>query len=375
MIRASILLLLLAAPAWGEPALVFDRPTRSVRVTGVAPEVLAAIKERSPAPSVLTQAFAVYFEDAATAMLGDYQVDSNALRFTPRFPFMPERTHRAIFDPLALAEILGLPERAASGIQRLSFRIDAPERRSATRVTAVYPSGEVVPANLLRIYIVFSQPMSRRGIERHIQLLGENGDPVEHPFLDMEDGLWDPGARRLTLILDPGRIKRGLALNEIKGPPLRPGGRYRLVISADAKDAEGSPLAEKFSKEYRVGPADRTTPDPRKWKLTVPRAGTRESLVVVADRELDQPLFERLVRVEDATGSPLDGEAMVQYGGTQWRFAPIKAWRPGRYRLRVAAELEDLAGNRPTRLFDQPTDTSGIRREARDVVVPLRVSK
>jgi hypothetical protein len=300
MIRASILLLL-AAPAWGEPALVFDRATRSVRVTGVAPEVLAAVKEQSPAASALTRAFAVYFEDATTPMLGDYQVDGNALRFTPRFPFMPERTHRAMFDPLALAEILGLPERPAPGVQRLSFRIDAPERRSATHVTAVYPSGDVVPANLLRIYIVFSQPMSRRGIERHIQLLGENGKPVEHPFLDLEDGLWDPGARRLTLVLDPGRIKRGLALNAVKGLPLRPGARYHLVISAEAKDAEGSPLAENFSKEYRVDPADRTTPDPRKWKLTVPRAGTRELLVVVADRALDQPLFERLVRVEDAS--------------------------------------------------------------------------
>jgi hypothetical protein len=374
VIRASILLLL-AAPAWGEPALVFDRPTRSVCVTGVAPDVLAAVKEQSLAASALTRAFAVYFEDATTAMLGDYQVHGNALRFTPRFPFLPGRAHRAIFDPLALAEILGLPERPASGVQRLSFRIDEPERRSATRVTAVYPSGDVVPANLLRIYIVFSQPMSRRGIEHHIQLLGENGEPVEHPFLDMEDGLWDPGSRRLTLILDPGRIKRGLALNELKGLPLRSGGRYRLVVSADASDAEGSPLAENFSKEYRVEPADRTSPDPRKWKVTIPRAGTRELLVVAADKALDQPLFERLVRVEDATGSPLEGEGTVEDGGTQWRFVPAEAWRPGQYRLRVAAELEDLAGNRPTRLFDQPMDTNGIRRQARDVVLPLQIPK
>jgi hypothetical protein len=198
---------------------------------------------------------------------------------------------------------------------------------------------------------------------------------VEHPFLDMEDGLWDPQVRRLTLILDPGRIKRGLALNESKGPPLRPGGRYRLLISAEAKDAEGSPLADNFTKEYRVVSADRSTPDPRAWSLTIPRAGTRGPLIVVADRALDQPLFERLVRVEDASGSPLEGEATVEDGGTQWRFAPAQAWLPGRYRLRVAAELEDLAGNRPTRLFDQPADKSGIRKEARDVLVPLQVSK
>src|SRR5260370_17096912 len=85
--------------------------------------------------------------------------------------------------------------------------------------------------------------------------------------------------------------------------------------------------------------------------------------------------LELMVRVVVRPGGVLEGGPMGEYGGTEWRFAPAKAWRPGRYRLRVAAELEDLAGNRPTRLFDQPTDTSGIRREARDVGVPLRVSK
>jgi len=256
---------------------------------------------------------------------------------------------------------------------RLSFRLDAPEPSAATRVTAVYPAGEVVPANLLRIYIVFSQPMSRRGIEQHIRLLSEGGEPVEHPFLDMKDGLWDPEARRLTLVLDPGRIKRGLALNETMGPPLKAGGRYRLMVSADAKDAEGKPLAQAFTKEYRVASAERSAPDPRKWRIAVPHRATRELLVVTADRPLDQALFERLVRVEDEAGSPLEGEAVVDNAGTSWRFAPAQPWQPGRYRLRVAAQLEDLAGNRPSRLFDEPADASGVRRESREVLVPFEV--
>ena len=374
MIRASALLLLVAPAAWCRPALVFDGSKQSVRATGIAPEALAALKERAPAASELARAFAVYFDSATTAMLGDYEVDGDALLFTPRFPFIPHRTHLAVFDPGALSAILGFPGRPGINVERLSFRPDAPEHRSKPRVVAVYPSGEEVPANLLRIYVVFSQPMSRHGIQRHIQLLSESGKPVEHPFLDMEEGLWDPQARRLTLILDPGRIKQGLALNESKGPPLSPGGRYRLVISGQAEDADGSPLTLDFSKEYHVGSAERTPADPRNWKLIVPRAGTRESLAVIADRAMDQPLFERLVRVEDAAGSPLSGSTTVDGGGTQWRFAPKESWPQGGFNLRVAGELEDLAGNRPTRLFDQPTDASGLRREARDVVVPFRVS-
>jgi len=355
--------------------LAFDAATQSVCATGIAPQVLAAIKEQSPPASAFARAFAVYFDDSTTAMLGDYAVDGDRLRFTPRFPFVPERIHHAILDPSALAAIAGLPAPPAADVQRLGFRIEAREPRPTARVTAVYPSGDVVPANLLRIYVVFSHPMSRRGVERHIRLLDEKGTPVEHPFLDLEESLWDPEARRLTLIFDPGRIKRGLGLNESLGPPLRPGGRYRLVISAETKDAEGTPLAREYSREYRVAAADRTSPDPRKWKISMPHAGTRDTLIVIADKALDQPLFERLLRVEDASGFPLRGDAVVEGRGTQWQFVPAQAWHQGQYLLRVAAELEDLAGNRSTRLFDEPAEASGIRKESRETSVPFQVRK
>lgn len=375
MTRASALFLALFSAAWCHAALAFDSTTQSVRATGIAPQVLAAIKEKSPRPSELTGAFAVYFGDSTTPMLGDYEVVGEVLKFTPRFPFVPGTTHRAFLDPSALAAMVGLPRPAAPVIQRMTFRMEPLERIPTARVKAVYPSGEVVPANLLRIYVVFSHPMSRRGIERHIRLLDENETPVEHPFLDLEEPLWDPEARRLTLIFDPGRIKRGLGLNESLGPPLRPGGRYRLVISAEAKDAEGIPLAQEYSREYRVTAADRTSPDPRQWNIGMPQPGTRDALIVVADKALDQPLFERLLRVEDAGGLPLQGDAVVESGGTRWRFVPAQAWHQGQYVLRVAAELEDLAGNRPTRLFDEPAEASGIRKESRETVVPFQIGK
>jgi len=371
LLTRALIFLVLCTPAWGAPTLVFESPG-AVRVIGLDLEALKALKQPAFATAELSRAFAVYFEDATTAILGDYEVDARGLRFTPRFPFTPGRMHRAIFDSRAFATILHL-QPSPVDILRLSFVVDAPEQPATTRVVAVYPSGDSVPANLLRVYILFSRPMSRRGIADHVKLLGESGEAVEHPFLNLEQDLWDPSGQRLTLIFDPGRIKRGLALHENKGLPLRAGGRYRLVISADAKDAEGKPLAEAFSKEYRVLPAERSTPDPRRWRIAIPRVRTREQLLLVADRALDQPLFERLVRVEDEAGLPLEGEATVRDGGTRWCFSPAQPWRPGGYRLRVGAELEDLAGNRPTRLFDEPADPSGIRKEAQDVLVPLKL--
>jgi hypothetical protein len=133
----------------------------------------------------------------------------------------------------------------------------------------------VVPANLLRMYIYFSRPMSRRGIARHIRLLDDGGQPVERAFLEMEDGLWDPEGRRLTLFLHPGRIKRGLAMHGALGLPLRAGRRYRLVVDQKAEDADGMPLAEVYSKQFGVAAEDRRPPAVLRWRLDTPTAGER----------------------------------------------------------------------------------------------------
>jgi hypothetical protein len=243
---------------------------------------------------------------------------------------------------------------------------------ASAHVVGIFPSGHVLPANLLRIYVHFSAPMTRHGIGRHVQLL-EEGQPVEHAFLEVEDGLWDPEGRRLTLFFHPGRLKRGLAMRESMGPPLRPGLHYRLMVTRDATDENHQPLAEDFVKEFTAGPEDRTSPDVKKWVIQAPRAGSRDSLVVTAEKPLDHALFVRLLRVEDGRGRRVPGEASVDADETRWRFIPREAWWRGRYSVRVAAELEDVAGNRPTRLFEEPANGSGRRAEAHDVTMAFNV--
>jgi hypothetical protein len=333
-----------------QPTLAFDNSTQTVVASGLDARMLDA-------------SLAVYFEDSQIPMLGDYTVDGATLRFRPRFPFMPGRTHRAVLN------LAGRP------VQRLSFRIDAPALQPKTRVTRVFPSVDVVPANLLRIYVHFSHPMTRRGIARYVRLLDQKGQPVEAAFLEMEDGLWDPQGQRLTLFLHPGRIKRGLALHENMGPPLRAGFRYRLVIAKEAEDEDGVPLLEAFSKEFTVSEEDRTSPDVHKWIVTKPHDGAREPLIVRADKPLDAALFARLLRVENADGEPVTGDSSVEAQETCWRFVPSEAWKSGAYALRIGAQLEDLAGNRPTRLFDEPAAPSGRRAEAREVTLPVVVER
>jgi hypothetical protein len=330
-----------------QPALALDKSTQTVVASGVDADAVLA----------------VYFEDSRIPILGDCTAAGTTLRFTPRFPFMPGRTHRAVLN------LAGRP------VLRLSFRIDAPVLSPKTKVTQVFPSADVVPANLLRIYIHFSHPMTRRGIARSVRLLDPNGRPVEHAFLEMEDGLWDPDGQRLTLFLHPGRIKRGLALHDGIGSPLRAGFRYRLVIAKEAEDEDGVPLIEEFSKEFRVGAEDRTSPDVRKWIVTAPSGGAREPLIIRGDKPLDAALFARLLRVEDADGRPVRGESSVEEQEICWRFVPGDAWARGAYTVRIGAQLEDLAGNRPTRLFDEPAAANGRRAEAREVSLQFMVAR
>src|SRR5262249_58737339 len=122
---------------------------------------------------------------------------------------------------------------------------------------SVYPSADVLPENLLKFYLHFSAPMSRGHSYDHIHLQDEAGKDVKLPFLEIDEELWDPTMTRLTLFIDPGRIKRGVRPLEEIGPALESGKSYTLVIDREWKDAAGNPLRDAFRKTFKVGPTDR----------------------------------------------------------------------------------------------------------------------
>lgn len=67
---------------------------------------------------------------------------------------------------------------------------------------------------------------------------------------------------------------------------------------------------------------------------------------------LDHALAMRLITVLRAS-RPLPGRAELMAGGGEWRFRPDAPWSADEHVLRVAPDLEDLAGNRVGRLFDR----------------------
>jgi hypothetical protein len=267
----------------------------------------------------------------APAVAGTCRSEGSALVFAPRFPLQP-----------------GLVYRVMSG-KRLAGLVTAPKVaiKPSTRLIHLYPSTSRLPENQLKLYLHFSAPMSRGEAYRRIRLLKEDGSAVELPFLEIEQELWDAEGKRLTLLFDPGRIKRGLVPNQEEGLALVAGHRYSFVVDSAWPDAAGAPLVAAFRKDISAVASDRTPPDPARWRIEPPRGGSREPLRVDFGEPMDHALATRLVRVE---GVP--GEVALLKEESVWEFTPAATWPSGEHELVYDTALEDLAGNRILRPFD-----------------------
>ena len=166
------------------------------------------------------------------AVLGKVSQMGRDLIFVPRYPFQPGVRYQV--------SVLS-PARVTTTLQ------SRPRPAGSTYVEQLYPTADVLPENLLKLYVHFSAPMARGDAYDSIQLLDQGGKPVEAPFLTLDQELWDPEMRRLTLLFDPGRVKRDLLPNRDVGAPLVPGRSYTLVVAERFRDAGASGCARNFA--------------------------------------------------------------------------------------------------------------------------------
>jgi hypothetical protein len=197
--------------------------------------------------------------------------------------------------------------------------------------------------------------MSRGNIYEHIRLLDAAGRPIELPFLEIDEELWNPAMTRLTLFIDPGRIKRGVLPLEEVGPALEAGKEYALKIESGWKDGAGQPLARSFEKRFRVTAPDREPLDPASWRTHPPAAQTMAPLHIEFGEPIDHALALRLIRITDAAGAAVAGEAALASAERHWHFTPADPWRAGSYHIVVGRTLEDLAGNNVGKPFEVDT--------------------
>jgi len=276
-------------------------------------------------------------------LFGAYSIEAGSLSFRPRYPLASGVTYYAVFHPAGSAPIEAV------------FHGPEPVAAPLTRVLAMYPSSPVLPANQLKLYIIFSAPMQGADFWSSIHLIDQDGKPAYLPFVGQE--LWNRDNTRLTLIFDPGRIKRGVKPNMDLGPVLEEGKRYTLIIDREFKDINGRLLAEPFRHEFAAGADERRAVDTALWRLSQPKAGTRDPLVIRFDRPLDYALLSDAFQIPGVSGM-----ATIGTGESEWRFQPTQPWTTEEHHVVVDMALEDLAGNRIGRSFDVDTMTNPAER-------------
>ena len=335
-------------------SIILERSEESKRerfvLTGLSPGDLSKMLDPQSS-SRATTSFTVHVinKDGTLLpeMLGRYYQQEDAIIFEPRYSLSPGVTYRAIVMQPQLTKA------EASDTLSKEFSIEARSPKSQrTRLVAVYPSSDHLPSNQLKFYFHFSAPMSLGDAYSCIELRDSNNDLVSDVFLELGEELWDPMGMRFTLLLDPGRIKRGLKPRALLGPSLITGESYTLIVSKQWKDANSQPLSDPVTKYFTVGQADDTQPSPDNWNMDTPSSGTRDALVITLDEPLDHAMLEWAISVQGSSGSTCEGIVGITDQETKWNWTPERKWKKGSYMLIIDTTLEDRAGNSIGRPFE-----------------------
>ena len=353
-----------SVPYGGHLALDLSTTVGQARVTGLPDLVLESIGEGA----LRIYPVAADWQDPSfPSVAGHWRVANEVAWFEPRHPLMAGETYRLIVD---------WDGADTPAVLEASVPSSRPLERA--EVLAVYPTGPLLPENQLKLYIQFSQPMHRWDPYDHIRLVDlTTGQPVDAAFHALRDGLWNAAGTRLTVVFDPGRIKRGLANNEVLGPPLVPGHQYRLEVEETWLAATGDPLRAPYIKTFTAGDADRTSPSPATWTVQVP-SSPEAAVRLDFGETMDWALLEDLVWVRGPDRTDISLDVTIVSEQSRWSGTPHEPWADGEYRILVDCRIEDLAGNNVERLFDIDLSAEGpvadTDSEGCAVKIPFTVS-
>jgi hypothetical protein len=278
-------------------------------------------------------------------VLGSFSTDGPDLLFRPRFEVSKAVASRVVVNG-----------------KTFYFPAEKQAEERTTLVERVYPTADEIPANQLKFYIEFSAPMLRGEAWEHLQLFDAHGKVMELAFLEIDQELWDRDQRRLTVLFDPGRIKRGVLPRDEIGASLEVGHSYTLVASAKWRDANRVPLKEEFRRTFKVVAEDWTAIDPATWAIKGPKVGTREPLIIEFGESLDAALALRLITI------PIPGHPSLGPAEREFRYVPKEPWPLTSFDILIDTALEDLAGNKVGRPFDVDTFDRVTVRSGRGLV-------
>lgn len=217
----------------------------------------------------------------------------------------------------------------------------------------ISPQAKVLPANTLRFYIHFPRPAEAHFDRGQLWLLDEQEQGVRDPFLVLSQELWSPDGHRLTVLMEPGRIKRGLGADPAHDPALVVGRSYTLVITA---------LGQIARHTFRVSDPVLEAVDESQWRLVSPTVGSLDPALVHFDRVMDAALCADEIAVLTPSGEVVQTSVSLAPDGTAAQIIPSRPWSAGQHRLVVSERFEDVCGNRLGEALDHDLSASGRPR-------------
>lgn len=269
---------------------------------------------------------------------GNYHFNDHSLIFTPSYPFLENTEYYVRFE----ADTVLLEHR---------FVISA-DITPVTFVDEVYPTTDLIPRNVLKFYVQFSGSMMEGNMLDHVYIVDSDGLRMEHVFLEIPQELWDTENKRLTILFDPARIKRGMDALDEYGAPFQVGQSYSLVIDKEWKDAGNRVLTESYQKNFTIVEDDRVKPEIRNWEVAAPSTNSDQKLEIDFFETMDYGLLNRVIHIEDNNGVLINGSITLKEDQTKWTFIPDEPWNEEEYTIYVESILEDMAGNNLLMLFD-----------------------
>jgi hypothetical protein len=327
----------------------------SLNVGCLGPDLFAYIRRSARPADVLKSIFRVTVaqdslpEDTGLPdVSGRYLLLEDEVQFFPHFPFERGMKYRFSFDPRSIGEMLTA--------EPFEFEFLIPseqEEYPLTEVRHIFPSSDCLPENLLRFYVCFSNPMQRGLALEQVSLLDSDAQPVADALYRPPLELWDRSMQQLTVLLDPGRLKRRVGPNVALGPPLKVGQRYTLEVASGMTDMYGRLLHMPLRKHFIAADPVREHISIDTWTILPPAKGSREALALFFPAPLDWALLFHTITIRSTDGSIIEGQVGVDQSETLWRFIPASPWSEGEYHIRVGSSLEDVCGNTITGAFDR----------------------
>ncbi|MEO9872773.1 hypothetical protein [Ekhidna sp.] len=280
------------------------------------------------------------------AVIGEYAFENDQLIFKPRFLPDPAIRYIVSFSYPNLAILLSEIEEKSIYTDIISFK---PPETTQPEIISVLPKMDVIPANLLRLYLYFSAPMGLENPYDFVSIEDTDGKKLVDPFVIIPEGLWNIDRTRLTLLLHPGRVKQGVGPNMTLGDVLKAGNSYTLKVDKKWKGSSGEALKINFIQKINASNPLRNAINVNIWALKA-KADNIGTLTIVTDRPLDQPLAQRMLFVRNMDGVILPSR--VEFENSEKLKILWRADGSKELELVIDPRLEDVCGNTPLYAFD-----------------------